>query len=105
MNALDGFGGRLKHLRKSSGFSQEDLGKAVGVSRSAIRNWEIGSTSPSLQDIVMLSIYFQVTTDYLLGMDKNRTVQLDFLSDRAFVAVSNMIKVIKEDHSHPQSNI
>lgn len=98
MNVLDDFGDRLRFLRKCNGTSQIELGKAIGFSRSAIRNWEVGATKPSLEDIVKLANHFQVTTDFLLGMDKNRTIQLDFISDRAFVAVSNMIKVIREDY-------
>ena len=98
MDILVGFGDRLKRLRKNKHISQATLGKAMGLSRSAIRNWEVGYTKPCLEDILRLALYFEVTTDFLLCMDGNRTVQLDFLTDRAFMAVSTMIQVIKEDH-------
>ena len=62
MNLAD----RIQQLRKSKGISQEELADRIGVSRQAVSKWESGQTSPDLEKIVLLSDYFEVTTDYLL---------------------------------------
>ena len=62
MNLAD----RIQRLRKSRGISQEELADRIGVSRQAVSKWESGQTSPDLEKIVLLSDYFEVTTDYLL---------------------------------------
>ena len=62
MNLAD----RIQQLRKRKGISQEELADRIGVSRQAVSKWESGQTSPDLEKIVLLSDYFEVTTDYLL---------------------------------------
>lgn len=66
MNIAD----RIQHLRKSRGISQEELAEQIGVSRQAVSKWESGQSTPDLEKIILLSDYFETTTDYLLkGME------------------------------------
>lgn len=58
---------RLKQLREGRGVSQATVSKAMGVSRYAIYSYEKGKTAPTLEGLVILADYFDVTTDYLLG--------------------------------------
>ena len=62
MNIAD----RIQHLRKSKGISQEQLADIIGVSRQAVSKWESEQSSPDIEKIILLSDYFDVTTDYLL---------------------------------------
>ena len=94
---LDGLGDRLKRRRKSCGISQDTLAKAMNVSRSCIRNWEVGVRMPSLEDVIKLTVYFRVTSDYLLGLDGNRSIQLDFLSERTYEAIANAVHLLREE--------
>lgn len=57
---------RIQRLRKAKGMSQEELADQIGVSRQAVSKWESGQTSPDLEKIILLSDFFDVTTDYLL---------------------------------------
>ena len=59
---------RLKQLRVSFGLSQYTLAEALHISRPSIRNWELGFGIPTTEALVELAIYFNVTTDYLLGL-------------------------------------
>lgn len=61
------FAERLKELRTSSGLSQDSLGKIAGVSRYAIYTYEKGKAFPTVEGLIALADYFDVTTDYLLG--------------------------------------
>ena len=56
---------RLKKLRKDKGITQESLGAAIHVSRSAIAKWEAGLGIPSEDSIVALCAYFSVAREDL----------------------------------------
>lgn len=62
MNVAD----RIQNLRKTKGISQEQLADAIGVSRQAVSKWESEQTTPDIDKIILMSDYFDVTTDYLL---------------------------------------
>lgn len=62
MNIAD----RIQHLRKVKGISQEELADKVGVSRQAVSKWESEQTSPDIEKIILMSDFFDVTTDYIL---------------------------------------
>ena len=60
---------RLKELRLEKGLSQAELSSNTGLSQSAIAFWENGKRVPNAQVIITLAKYFDVTTDYLLGLE------------------------------------
>lgn len=62
MNMAD----RIQHLRKIKGISQEELADKVGVSRQAVSKWESEQSTPDIEKVILLSNFFDVTTDYLL---------------------------------------
>ena len=66
---------RIKMLRENKQLSQSDLSKRLGITRSSINAWEMGISTPSTTYLVELSQIFHVSVDYLLGLDKN--VSLD----------------------------
>lgn len=62
MNIAD----RIQRLRRARGISQEELADRIGVSRQAVSKWESEQSTPDIEKIILLSDYFEVTTDYLL---------------------------------------
>lgn len=62
MNMAD----RIQLLRKSKRISQEELADKIGVSRQAVSKWESEQSTPDIEKIILLSDFFDVTTDYLL---------------------------------------
>ena len=57
-------------MRTDYGISQQKLAKEIGVTQKAIDFWEKGINEPKASYIVKLAIYFKVSTDYLLGLEK-----------------------------------
>lgn len=57
---------KLKELRKSRGLTQEELGEALYVSRTAISKWESGRGYPSIDSLKEIAGFFSVTIDELL---------------------------------------
>ncbi len=60
---------KIIKLRKTNGWSQEDLAEKLYVSRQAISRWENGTALPDAQNVLQISKLFNVTTDYLLNDD------------------------------------
>ncbi len=63
------FSERLKELREEAGLSQIELAKLVKLSKSAIAYWELGQRVPSLEAVIVLADYFNVSLDYIAGLD------------------------------------
>ena len=60
---------KIIKLRKSNGWSQEELAEKLDLSRQAISRWENGTALPDANNILQLSKIFGVTSDYLLNED------------------------------------
>lgn len=62
-------GKKINELRKSSGMTQEELGKKLGVIKQTVSSWENDSSEPNHVATIALAKLFGVTTDYLLGAE------------------------------------
>lgn len=61
---------RLRDLRQQRGLSQEEVAFDTGIAVSQIGCYERGYRKPGLDRIIKLAKYFNVTTDYLMAMDR-----------------------------------
>ena len=86
-------GDKIQKLRKEQGLSQEQLAVQLDVSRQAISKWELGESVPDLNKVILLSEYFQVTTDFLLKNDIALEKQSD-KADRENTAMKNRVLII-----------
>ena len=59
---------------------QEELGRRLGISKQSISNWENENIMPSVELLERLADCFGVTTDYLLGRDGRKTLDITGLS-------------------------
>lgn len=59
----------IKKLRKGRGFTQEELAERLGVTYQAISKWENDSGMPDISQIVPLATIFDVSTDFLFGIN------------------------------------
>ena len=58
----------LKAERMKKGLSQLAFAKILGISQRTIGSWETGRTSPDLETLIKIASFFNVSTDYLLGV-------------------------------------
>jgi transcriptional regulator with XRE-family HTH domain len=64
---MDGFGERLRRLRKEHDITQGQLAEVIGVVPSAVGKYErIPQSYPSVEALIKIADYFNVSTDYLL---------------------------------------
>lgn len=62
-------GKKIKELRKDLGLTQKQLAKMLNKSETGFASWEQGLSEPSVHDLRMLCVIFQVSADYLLGLE------------------------------------
>ena len=87
---------RIKTLREQIGITQAELARRVCLTRSSINGWEMGLAIPSTAIVVELAKIFHVTTDYLLGVDVNRSLSLENLSDKKITAIMAIVECLHE---------
>lgn len=63
---------RIRVLRKRRGLSQAQVAAQLKVHQTAVSQWETGRTDPDMDSARMLSDFFGVSIDYLLGHDTQR---------------------------------
>ena len=63
---------KLLALRKSNGMTQDDLAKALYVSRQSVYKWESGRALPDIEKLKQLCELFQVSADDLLNINTNK---------------------------------
>ena len=62
---MSSLGQRLYKLRKEKKLSRDVLGAKIGVSKTAIKNWEDGENDPKLEHLQSISDYFDCSVEYL----------------------------------------
>ncbi|MDR0819021.1 MAG: helix-turn-helix domain-containing protein [Oscillospiraceae bacterium] len=87
---------KIKLLREKSGLTQAELARKLGLTRSGVNGWEMGLVIPSTSSIVELSKIFNVSTDYLLGMDANSTININGLTNKEVAVIADLIKCFKD---------
>ena len=86
---------KVKKLREQKGLSQAELARLLGITRSSVNAWEMGISVPSTQYIVDLAGVFDISTDYLLGVDSSSTISVTGLTDSDILLVHNIIEHLK----------
>lgn len=60
---------RIKEQRKEKGLTQKQLAQLVNKSETGVASWEQGLSEPCVNDIRLLCKIFEVSADYLLGLE------------------------------------
>lgn len=88
----------IKSLRENANITQSELGKNLNVTRSSINSWEQGVSVPSTALLVQLAQFFHVSTDYLLGLEQNLTLDISALDETEVKILCELVKHFSEIH-------
>lgn len=89
------FSDNLKRLRKEINFTQEELAKALNVTKSRINMYECGEREPNFEMLESIADYFNVDMNYLLGeTDVKNSKQQDDIRKKYDSIYSNRVKKI-----------
>ncbi|MCI8596156.1 MAG: helix-turn-helix transcriptional regulator [Clostridia bacterium] len=65
---INQFSKRIRELRGEKNITQKELAVAVGVLERTVSYWEQGKRECDFDTLIQLAQYFNITTDYLLGI-------------------------------------
>lgn len=85
-------GERICKLRKELGWSQVELAKRIGVTKQTVSNWENENIQPSIEMLIRLAKLFNVSTDYLLGLDDVPHLNIEGLPSNVVAHLSLLIE-------------
>lgn len=97
---------RIRDLREDADLNQSEVAQAIGVDQRTLSNYETGKTNPDSYAIIKLAEFFNVSTDYLLGVEdrdtrSRRTANIKRMEKRlddmqaALDEISDIVKKIK----------
>ena len=75
------FGNKLRQLRTEAGMTQTDLAKRLNITKSVVSYYELSERTPSPDVLIQLADIFHVTTDYLLGINHKKMIDVSDLSE------------------------
>lgn len=88
---------RIRRLREKNDMTQAELARKVGLTRSGVNGWEMGLVVPSTVNVVELSKIFHVTTDYILGLAEDESINLTGLSEKEKEVVYSIVERFLEN--------
>lgn len=90
------FGEKLRELRKEKNLTQKQLASLIGVRHSVISLYELGDRIPSPEVIKKLSVNLHVTSDYLLGIERNESIDVSGLDEQDKKIVRSLVDSLRE---------
>ena len=97
---------RLVEFRKKFGYSQEELGNLLNVSRQSISNWESGEVTPSIDYLKELAKLYNVTLDELVNTDKSVDEVLKNKNSKDAITMNNDgVHLVDDDGSRIDVNV
>lgn len=85
----------MKNLRIEWNLTQKQVADRVGVAVSAISSYESGTRYPSYDVLIKYASLFHVSSDYLLGISSNRSLDVSALNDHEIELISQLVEIIK----------
>lgn len=86
------FSEMLRDLRKSNNLTQQEFGARVGLSKAVVSKYETGIGYPSFDVLIRIAKYYGVSTDYLLGVESCKTIDVSNLNNSQLDAVRQIIR-------------
>ena len=87
----------IKLLRNAKGWTQSDLARKLGMTRSSANAWEMGISVPSTAYLVELARLFHVSTDYLLGLKQNASIDVSDLGEQEIKILSELAQYFRSN--------
>ena len=84
----------IKKFRVARGLNQVEFAKILGVSKQCVSNWENDNVMPSIEMLVKIADFFNVTTDYVLGRNEKKYLDVSGLSDEQISHISLIVSDI-----------
>lgn len=87
---------RIREIRTAKKMSQVELANILGVTKQSVSNWENDNIQPSIEMLIKLAKALSVSSDYLLGIDEKRYLDVTGLSESEAQHIQLLIDDIKK---------
>lgn len=102
MDTVTTFATRLKELRTAHNLNQEEFGAEIGISRGSVSYYEKGERVPDIYTLTVISKYFNVSSDYLIGLSDVKSINPEItaickytgLSEKALASLPSYFSII-----------
>ena len=91
---------KLKNLRKSNGMTQKALAQKLNISQQCVSNMESGFRQPSVAVLKKTALLFHVSTDYLLDINPDNTLDVSGFTTEQIILLKNLLNSIQKHHHH-----
>lgn len=93
------FGEKLRELRTSFGMTQAELASRLRVTKSVVSYYELHERTPSPDVLIKLADVFHVSTDYLLGIEQRKMIDVSGLSEADIKLILMTVESLREKNS------
>lgn len=94
------FGHKLRTLRTEAGMTQTELAKRLNITKSVVSYYELQERTPSPDVLIQLSYIFHVTSDYLLGIEHKKMIDVSDLSEEDMRFLLITIETLRKKSNH-----
>lgn len=95
------FGKKLKALRTEAGMTQTELAKRLNITKSVVSYYELQERTPSPDVLIQLSDIFHVSTDFLLGINHRKMIDVSDLSEDDVRFLLITIETLRRKNGNP----
>ncbi len=95
VKGVETLGSRLRQLRIGNQLRQDQVGRIIGLNKNAISSYENDKRQPPYDVLVRLASLYRVSTDYLLGNQPSKTIDVTQLDQEDLAVVTNLINHIE----------
>lgn len=93
------FGIKLRELRLNAGLTQQQLAAQLGITKSVVSYYELQERYPSPEVLIKIASVFHVSTDYLLGIEKNYALDISGLTAKDIHLINVIIEHLRAKNS------
>lgn len=92
------FAENLKKLRTNKGLTQTQLAQRLWLNKSIISAYENETRKPTLEVIIKLSEEFHTSIENLLGIEREKTIDVTGLNEEQIAVVSSLIELLRKEN-------
>ena len=99
MDEINDFGIILQRLRKEKGMTQNQLADRINKERSKISRYEKGLQNPTLETVKEFAAIFNVSMDYLAGMERDSNISTLGLNSEQIAVTKNLVEAFRKKNT------
>lgn len=89
----------IKRLRIANGMNQVEFANLIGVTKQCVSNWENDNVLPSIEMLTKIADVFKVKTDYLLGREEKKAIDVSGLTDEQIGHITLIVNDLESINS------